>query len=62
MPSMVFWARSFMARIFAPERPALRRTGFRSFSISCGVGARPVELRALMRPKMVAAALPEMDW
>jgi hypothetical protein len=28
-----------MARIFAPERPALRRTGFRSFSISCGVGA-----------------------
>jgi len=40
-----------MARIFAPERPALRRTGFRSFSIFLRVGARPVELRALMRPR-----------
>jgi len=61
MPSMVFCARSFMATIFAPERPALRRTGFRSLSISCGVGARPVALRALTRPKIVAAAFPEMD-
>ncbi len=51
-----------MARTFAPERPALRRTGFRSFSICSGEGARPSEPRALMRPKMVAAALPEMDW
>ncbi len=50
-----------MARILAPERPALRRTGFRSFSISWGEGMPPLELRAFTRPKMVAAALPEMD-
>ena len=29
--------------------------------ISAGVGARPSPPRALMRPKMVAAAFPEMD-
>ena len=50
-----------MARTFAPERPALRSKGFLSLSISCGVGIPPVELRALTRPKMVAAAFPEMD-
>ena len=27
-----------------------------------GRGGRPVELSALMRAKIVAAALPEMDW
>jgi len=51
-----------MARAFAPERPALRRAELRSLRISCGVGTPPVELSALMRPKMVVAALPEMDW
>jgi hypothetical protein len=51
-----------MATIFAPEKPALRRAGFRNFNISGGVGMPPVALRALTRPKMVAAALPEMDW
>jgi len=51
-----------MARIFAAERPALRSAGLRSFSISWGVGMPPVELSALTRAKMVAAALPEMDW
>jgi len=56
-----FFARDLSCDDFAPERPALRRTGFRSLSISCGVGARPVALRALTRPKIVAAAFPEMD-
>ena len=51
-----------MARIFAPERPALRSECLLSFSISWGVGMLPLALRALTRPKMVAAALPEMDW
>jgi len=51
-----------MARIFAPERPALRSAGLRSFSISWGVGMPPLALRAFTRAKMVAAALPEMDW
>jgi len=41
-PSMVFLARSFMARTFAPERPALRRDWGRSFSISWGAGMPPV--------------------
>ena len=27
-----------MATIFAPDRPALRRTRLRSFNISCGLG------------------------
>lgn len=30
--SMVFLAKSFMVRIFAPERPALRKAGLRSFA------------------------------
>ena len=31
-------------------------------NIFSGVGGRPLSPRALTRPKMVAAALPEMDW
>jgi len=51
---VVFCARSFIARTFAPDKPALRRTGLRSFSICSGEGARPLPLNALIRPKMVA--------
>ena len=61
-PEMVLAARSLKAAIFAPERPALRSAGLRIFRTCWGVGARPFEPRALMRAKMVDAALPEMDW
>ena len=58
---MVFCAKSFMAKIFAPDNPALRSVDLRMRSISSGVGALWFVPKALTRAKIVAAAFPEMD-
>ena len=50
-----------MARIFAPDNPALRNFRVLSLSISAGAGTPPEALRDLIRAKMVAAAFPEID-
>jgi len=73
--SEIFWACSrwddavdgFLCKVFHSEdfcagETGLAKDGLADLSISCGVGARPVALRALIAAVNGAAALPEMDW